>query len=89
MDEIDLEELKDSQRAKELLDDPLIQKIFQELESKYIDAWKESDPKDSSGREVLFQLTWAIAEVRSHFNVILEKGDFHKSTLSRSMKRKS
>jgi len=88
MDEID-QELKDSQRAEELLNDPLIQKIFQELESKYIDAWRGSDPKDSSGREVLFQLQWAIAEVRSHFNVILEKGDFHKSTLSRSMKRKS
>jgi len=88
MDEID-QELKDSQRAEELLNDPLIQKIFQELESKYIEAWRESDPKDSSGREVLFQLQWAIAEVRGHFNVILEKGDFHKSTLSRSMKRKS
>ncbi len=40
MDPID-QELQDSQRAKELLDDPLIQKIFQELESKYIDAWKD------------------------------------------------
>ena len=82
------QELKDSQRAKELLNDPLIKQIFQDLETKYIDAWKESDPKDSSGREVLFQLQWAIAEVRSHFNVILEKGEFHKQTLSRSMKRK-
>jgi hypothetical protein len=88
MDEID-QELKDSQRAEELLNDPLIQKIFQDLEDKYIDAWKDSDLKDSLGREVLFQLIWAIAEVRSHFNVIIEKGEFHKSTLSRSMKRKS
>tara|TARA_R110002020_G_scaffold305980_2_gene521937 strand:+ start:637 stop:903 length:267 start_codon:yes stop_codon:yes gene_type:complete len=87
MDPID-QELQDSQRAKELLDDPLIQKIFQELESKYIDAWKDSDPKDREGREVLFQLQWAIGQVRNHFNVIIEKGDFHKSALSRSMKRK-
>ena len=87
MDQVD-QELKDSQRAKELLDDPLFQKIFQELESKYIDAWKESDPKDSAGREVLFQLQWAIGQVRSHFTVIMEKGEFHKSALSRSMKRK-
>jgi len=87
MDQVD-QELQESQRAKELLDDPLFQKIFQELESKYIDAWKASDPKDSAGREVLFQLQWAVAEVRNHFNVILEKGEFHKSTLSRSMKRK-
>ena len=88
MDPID-QELQDSQRAKELLDDPLIQKIFQELESKYIDAWKDSDPKDREGREVLFQLQYAIAEVRNHFNVIMEKGEFHKSALSRSMKRKN
>jgi hypothetical protein len=82
------QELKDSQRAKELLNDPLIQKIFQDLETKYIEAWRNSDVKDFAGREVLFQLTWAVAEVRSHFNVILEKGEFHKQTLSRSMKRK-
>ena len=88
MDPID-QELKDSRRAKELLDDPLIQKIFQELESKYIDAWKDSDPKDRDGREVLFQLQYAIAEVRSHFTVIIEKGEFHKSVLNRSMKRKN
>jgi len=87
MDDI-AQELQDSQRAKELLDDPFIQKIFQDLESKYIDAWKESDPKDSHGREVLFQLQWAIAEVQSHLSVIMEKGVFHKQTLSRSMKRK-
>ena len=88
MDPID-QELQDSRRAKELLNDPLIQKIFQELEEKYIDAWKESDPKDSAGREVLFQLQYAIAEVRSHFTVIMEKGDFNKSVLSRSIKRKN
>ena len=87
MDQVD-QELKDSQRAKELLSDPLLQKIFQDLEEKYITAWKESDPKDSAGREVLFQLQWAIAEVRNHFNVIMEKGDFHKSAISRNMKRK-
>ena len=88
MDPID-QELQDCQRAKELLDDPLIHQIFQELESKYIDAWKDSDPKDREGREVLFQLQYAIAEVRNHFNVIMEKGEFHKSALSRSMKRKN
>jgi len=87
MDQVD-QELKDSQRAKELLSDPLFQKIFQDLEEKYIDAWKESDPKDREGREVLFQLQWAIGQVRSHFTVIMEKGEFHKSALSRSMKRK-
>ena len=88
MDPID-QELQDSRRAKELLNDPLIQKIFRELEEKYITAWKQSDPKDRESREVLFQLQYAIAEVRSHFTVIMEKGDFNKSVLSRSIKRKN
>ncbi len=87
MDLID-EELGDSHRAKELIDDPLIKQIFQELEDKYIEAWRNSDVKDFAGREVLFQLTWAVAEVRNHFDVIIAKGDFNKSVLSRSMKRK-
>jgi hypothetical protein len=88
MDEIDLEELKDSQRAKELLNDPLIQRTFEIMEEKYIEAWKDSDLEDIKGREILWQLNWAIGQVRNHFNVILEKGEFHKQTLSRSMKRK-
>jgi len=88
MDEIE-QELKDSQRAEELMNDPLIQRTFEIMEQKYIDAWKDSDPKDSTGREILWQLIWAIEQVQAHFTVIIEKGEFHKSTISRNMKRKS
>ena len=88
MDEIE-QELKDSQRAEELMNDPLIQRTFEIMEQKYIDAWKDSDPKDCTGREILWQLIWAIGQVQAHFTVIIEKGEFHKSTISRNMKRKS
>ena len=88
MNEID-QELKDSQRAEELLKDPLIQRTFEIMEDKYIEAWKDSDLEDSKGREILWQLIWAIGQVQAHFNVILDKGEFHKSTISRNMKRKS
>ena len=87
MDEVE-QELEESRRAEELLNDPLIQKTFQLMEEKYIDAWKESDLEDSKGREILWQLIWAIGQVRSHFTVILDKGEFHKSQISRNMKRK-
>jgi len=88
MDEID-QELKDSQRAEEILNDPLIKKTFKIMEEKYIDAWKDSDLEDSKGREILWQLIWAIGQVKAHFGVIIEKGEFHKSQISRNMKRKS
>jgi len=88
MNEIE-QELKDSQRAEELMNDPLIQRTFEIMEQKYIDAWKDSDPKDCPGREILWQLIWAIEQVQAHFTVIIEKGEFHKSTISRNMKRKS
>ena len=88
MDEID-QELKDSQRAEELLNDPLIKQTFEIMEQKYIEAWKDSDLEDAKGREILWQLIWAIGQVRSHFTVILDKGEFHKSQISRNMKRKS
>jgi len=87
MDEVE-QELEESRRAEELLNDPLIQKTFQLMEEKYINAWKESDLEDSKGREILWQLIWAIGQVRSHFTVILDKGEFHKSQISRNMKRK-
>ena len=88
MDPID-QELKDSQRAEELLNDPLIKQTFEIMEQKYIEAWKDSDLEDAKGREILWQLIWAIGQVKAHFTVILDKGEFHKSTISRNMKRKS
>ena len=87
MDQVD-QELKESQRAKELMDDPLILQTFAKMEEEYIEAWKNSDLEDSKGREILWQLIWAIGQVQNHFNVIMDKGEFHKSTISRNMKRK-
>ena len=87
MDEIE-QELKDSQRAEELMNDPLIKQTFETMEEKYMEAWRGSDLDDSKGREIIWQLIWAIEQVKAHFNVIIEKGEFHKSTISRNMKRK-
>ena len=87
MNEVE-QELKESERAKELMDDPLIKQTFETMEEKYMDAWRGSDLEDSKGREILWQLIWAIGQVKAHFSVIIDKGEFHKSTISRNMKRK-
>ena len=88
MDEID-QELKDSQRAKELINDPVLTKAFKELEKLYLDTWKSSDLKDSEGREVLWQLVWATAQVRAHLGVILERGELHQANLNKLIKKRS
>lgn len=88
MSEID-QELKDAQRAKELINDPVFIKAFEELEKLYMDTWKSSDLKDSEGREVLWQLVWAIAQVRAHLGVIMERGELHQAQLNKLIKKRS
>ena len=88
MNEVE-QEIRDGDRAKQLLEDPLFQKIFDELEKQYFETWKGADPSDSKGREVLWQLLWSTEQVRNFFNVIMDRGEIHKTDISRSMKRKS
>ncbi len=80
--------LKESKHAKELIDDEVLSKAFDELESLYLGTWKSSDLKDSEGREILFQLIWATAQVRNHLTVILERGELQKLQLEKMIKRK-
>ena len=87
MSEVD-QEMRDAERAKQLLKDPLFQQTFDELEKQYFETWKNTEPKDTEGREILWQLLWSTEQVRNHFSVIIDRGEFHKSTLSKTMKRK-
>ena len=87
MSEMD-QEIRYGERAKQLLKDPLFQKVFDELEKQYYETWKGADPSDSKGREILWQLLWATDQVRNYFNVIIERGELHRNDISRTMKRK-
>ncbi len=81
-------EIRDAERAKEILEDPLLQGSLDKMEEEYISAWKQSKTGDKEERDILWQLVWAIGEFRTHLSVIMQRGEFHKDRLQKSMKRK-
>ena len=46
MESEDKKEARDAERAKEILDDPLLQGAFDKMEDEYISAWKQSKTGD-------------------------------------------
>ena len=82
------DEIKRAERAKQLMSDPLISEIFNELEQVYFDSWKESNPEEVEAREMMYQLFWAVGELRKHINVIVSRGEFNKNLIEQAKKRK-
>ena len=58
------------------------------MEREYHEKWKDTQPEDTQGREILWQLLWAIGEFRSHLSVIMQRGEFHINHLDKVLKRK-
>ena len=81
-------EVRDAERAKALLEDPILQEAFDKMEKEYISKWKTTETKDKEERDILWQLVWAIGELRTHLSVIMQRGEFHKDRLQKSLKRK-
>ena len=82
------EEIKRAERAKELMSDPLIGEIFTELEEIYFNSWKDTSPDERDAREMMYQLFWAVGELRKHINVIISRGEFNKNLIDQAKKRK-
>ena len=81
-------EIRDAEHAKNLLEDPLLQETLDKMEEEYTTTWRNTKTEESEARELLWQLLWAIGEFRSHLSVIMQRGEFHKDRLQKSMKRK-
>ena len=47
---------KSAERAKAILDDPLLQGALDKMEEEYITAWKHSKTGDKEERDILWQL---------------------------------
>lgn len=62
-------------RAQTLIDDPLLTGIFEELETEYINHWRESTAlNDMQGRERIWQAVQIVGKVRTHMRVIADNG---------------
>ena len=81
-------EVRDAERAKELLEDTLLQGTLDKMEEEYLQTWKNTKTEDAEARELLWQLIWAIGEFRTHLSVIMQRGEFHRDRLQKTMKRK-
>lgn len=81
-------EIRDAEHAKNLLEDPLLQETLDKMEEEYTTTWRNTKTEESEARELLWQLLWAIGEFRSHLSVIMQRGEFHKDRLQKSIKRK-
>ena len=81
-------EIKKAEHAKNLLKDPLLQEVLDKMEEEYTVTWRNTKTDETEARELLWQLLWAIGEFRSHLSVIMQRGEFHKGYLQKSIKRK-
>jgi hypothetical protein len=70
-------------RAKELLDNELIQDAFISLEAAYTKAWRMTTIDDVSGREKLFLAINVVGKVRDHLNSVMSNGTLATEELRR------
>lgn len=74
-DEIALQrDISRAARAEALLRDDLLTEAFDGLEAVYFDAWKASPPRDTEGRERLWQAAQIAGKVREHLKSIASHG---------------
>lgn len=88
MESEEQKEIRDAEHAKNLLEDPLLQETLDKMEEEYTTTWRNTKTEETEARELLWQLLWAIGEFRSHLSVIMQRGEFHKDRLQKSIKRK-
>lgn len=61
-------------RAERLLSDELLQEAFSELTEAYTEAWRDTNYKDTDGRERLWQALQIVRKVKSHLEAVVNSG---------------
>ena len=69
-------------RAKQLLDDELIQECFRTLEDSYISAWRATTIDNVSAREKLFLAINVVGKVRDHLTNVVQNGKLAQAELN-------
>jgi hypothetical protein len=70
-------------KAKELLENELLEESLTSLEAKYIEAWRFTNIEDVSGREKLFLAINIIGKIREHLGKVLADGNLAAADLRR------
>ena len=75
------EELERATRVEALLQNPLIDEAFEELEKEFVLAWRSTSIEDSQNREHIYQLLQALEALKGHFQKVLQDGKLAKERL--------
>ena len=82
------EQIQRGQRARLLLEDPLMTEVLDGMEKSYIEAWEKSSETDTAFREKMWALHKLTKELRVQLNVIAQGGKIAAAQLDR-LKSKS
>ncbi len=67
-------EIVDGERAKQLLNDELLNRAIDDIELQYIDAWKKTGISDADEREKLWHAYKAVEAFRIHLRTTVDSG---------------
>lgn len=81
MDRIETEILR-GERARQLLEDPLMSEAFALIELEYMKAWQDSPARDAQARELLYLSIKNLQKVKGHLLQVMDSGSLAKATLA-------
>jgi hypothetical protein len=70
------------ERARQLLEEPLLLEAFDLIEKEYVQQWQTSPARDAEGRESLYLMLKLLQRVRGHLQSTMESGVIEKATLA-------
>lgn len=68
-------DLERASRAERLLTDELLVEAFTTLAQTYHKAWESTQPRDTDGRERLWQAVQIVGKVESHLRSVVANGE--------------
>lgn len=86
-DQIDIDRTR-GVRARELLDNELVQEALATLKTEYLGAWEASPARDAEGRERLWVMVKLVEKFRGHLEQVFEAGKLADAELVEIERRK-
>lgn len=76
------------QRARVILEDPLVIEALALMESKVLEAWKDSPASDTAARERLYHYQRSVQEFRRFFTIAVTNGKFAEKDIAHIRNRR-
>ena len=83
------EEAIRADRAKEILENPLVIEAFETIEREITQALMDSPARDTEGREKLYLMNQLLKRVKKHFESTVNTGYLAKRTIADRLKKQA